>query len=36
MRHCVDVAHGLELLFGIGTEALVWDKALSRSFGRNA
>ncbi|HMH73644.1 MAG TPA: hypothetical protein VK554_15260, partial [Bradyrhizobium sp.] len=25
--HCysVDVAHGLALLFGIGTKALVWD-----------
>jgi hypothetical protein len=25
IHHCsVDVAHGLVLLFGIGTEALVW------------
>jgi hypothetical protein len=26
IHHCsVDVAHGLVLLFGIGTQALVWD-----------
>jgi hypothetical protein len=26
IHHCiVDVAHGLALLFGIGTKALVWD-----------